>query len=141
MQKMDAGFANLASADSTRNINTMPTSSAGSPPYQLDCGNGAPTRSIPVSHRAGYAPKHKHIIRAKTNPRHIIAAQPKAATPAKASLTSNNKNRILAQTIKQAKISVVPVSKLPAKNNNFHKPKTVLKSASKIKTTQKVALH
>jgi D-alanyl-D-alanine carboxypeptidase len=141
MQKMDTSFANLASADPTRNINTMPTGSAGSPPYQLDCGNGAATRSVPASHHASYTPKRKLISRAKTNPRHIVLAQPKAATPAKASLTSNNKNRILAKTIKQAKAGVEPVSKLPAKSKNFYKPKSELKLASKTKSAQKVALH
>jgi D-alanyl-D-alanine carboxypeptidase len=140
MQKMDAGFANLDGADPTRNITTMPTGSAGSPPYQLDCGNGARTHSIP-SHSVSYAPKRKHISRAKTNSRHIIAARPKAAAPAKASLTSKNKNRILAQTIKQAKAGVEPVSKLPAKSKNFHKPKPDLKLASKAKSAQRVALH
>jgi D-alanyl-D-alanine carboxypeptidase len=142
MQKMDFSFANLASADPTRNINTMPTGSAGSPPYQLDCGNGARTHSIPASHSVSYAaPKRKHISRAKTNPRHIIAVRSKTNTPAKVSVTPKNKNRILAQTIKQAKAGVEPVSKLPPKSKNFHKPKSELKLASKTKSAQKVALH
>jgi len=141
MQKMDTSFANLASADPARNINTMPTGSAGSPPYQLDCGNGAATHSIPASHSVSYVPKRKLISRAKINPRHIVAAHPKAATPTKASLTSSNKNRILAKTIKQAKAGVEPVSKLPAKSKNFYKPKSELKLASKTKSAQRVALH
>jgi D-alanyl-D-alanine carboxypeptidase len=143
MQKMDAGFANLASADPTRNINTMPTVSAGSPPYQLDCGNGgAPTHSIPASHQASYAPKRRHISRVKTNhSRRIAAARPKTAAQAKASIKSNNKNKILAKAVKQAKVGVAPVSKLPAKSKNFHKIKTEIKVAGKTKTTQKVAVH
>lgn len=143
MQKMDAGFANLASADPTRNINTMPTVSAGSPPYQLDCGNGgAPTHSIPASHQASYAPKRRHISRVKTNhSRRIAAARPKTAAQAKASIKSNNKNKILAKAIKQAKVDVAPVSKLPAKSKNFHKIKTEIKVAGKPKNTQKVAVH
>ncbi|MCK9620863.1 MAG: D-alanyl-D-alanine carboxypeptidase [Methylobacter sp.] len=143
MQKMDAGFANLASADPTRNINTMPTVSAGSPPYQLDCGNGgAPTHSIPASHQASYAPKRRHISRVKTNhSRRIAAARPKTAAQVKASIKSNNKNKILAAAVKQAKVGVAPVSKLPAKSKNFHKIKTEIKVAGKTKTTQKVAVH
>ncbi|MGZ5056461.1 MAG: D-alanyl-D-alanine carboxypeptidase, partial [Methylobacter sp.] len=142
MQKMDASFANLDSADPTRNINTMLTSSAGSPPYQLDCGNGAATHSIPVSHHASYEPKRQHISRAKTShPRHIIAAQPKTAAQAEASIKPSNKNKILAKAIKQAKVGVDPVSKLPAKSKNFHKVKTEIKVADKTKTTQKVAVH
>jgi D-alanyl-D-alanine carboxypeptidase len=143
MQKMDAGFANLASADPTRNINTMPTVSAGSPPYQLDCGNGgAPTHSIPASHQASYAPKRRHISRVKTNhSRRIAAARPKTAAQAKASIKSNNKNKILAKAVKQAKVGAAPVSKLPAKSKNFHKIKTEIKVAGKTKTTQKVAVH
>jgi D-alanyl-D-alanine carboxypeptidase len=143
MQKMDAGFANLASADPTRNINTMPTVSAGSPPYQLDCGNGgAPTHSIPASHQASYAPKRRHISRVKTNhSRRIAAARPKTAAQAKASIKPNNKNKILAKAIKQAKVDVAPVSKLPAKSKNFHKIKTEIKVAGKPKNTQKVAVH
>jgi D-alanyl-D-alanine carboxypeptidase len=40
---MDDGFANRFNRYPTRNINTMTTSSAGIPPYQLGCGNLAPT--------------------------------------------------------------------------------------------------
>ncbi|HEY8157237.1 MAG TPA: D-alanyl-D-alanine carboxypeptidase family protein [Methylobacter sp.] len=142
MQKMDISFANLDSADPTRNINTMLTSSAGSPPYQLDCGNGAATNSIPASHHASYAPKRQHISRAKTShPRHIIAAQPKTVAQAETSIKPSNKNKILAKAIKQAKVGVDPVSKLPAKSKNFHKVKTEIKVADKTKTTQKVAVH
>ena len=40
---MDDGFANRFNPYPARNINTMTTSSAGIPPYQLGCGNMAPT--------------------------------------------------------------------------------------------------
>lgn len=40
---MDDGFANRFNPYPARNINTMTTSSAGAPPYQLGCGNMAPT--------------------------------------------------------------------------------------------------
>ena len=40
---MNDGFANKTNAYPDRNINTMPTSTAGAPPYQIGCGNMAPT--------------------------------------------------------------------------------------------------
>jgi D-alanyl-D-alanine carboxypeptidase len=40
---MDDGFANRFNPYPARNINTMATSPAGTPPYQLGCGNMAPT--------------------------------------------------------------------------------------------------
>ncbi len=40
---MNDGFANKANAYPGRNINAMPTSTAGAPPYQIGCGNMAPT--------------------------------------------------------------------------------------------------
>ena len=134
-QKMDISFA-TANVEPVGNINTMLTSSTGSPPYQLDCGNGAATHSIPASHPVSYKPKRKNISRVKTNARNIIAARPKTAAYVKASIKPTNKNMILAKAIKA---SVKPASKLPAKSTNFHKIRTEIKIAGKTKTIQKVA--
>jgi len=141
MQKMDAGFANLTNVDSARNINTMSTTSAGSPPYQLDCGNGAATHAIPASSRVNYTPKHKNISRIKTNVRGTNTVRPKTVARAKSRIKPINKSRILPKAIKQAKVSIKPAGKLPAKSKNFHKVKTDLKVAAKTKSAQKVALH
>ncbi|MGZ8182570.1 MAG: D-alanyl-D-alanine carboxypeptidase family protein [Methylobacter sp.] len=136
MQKMDFSFANLTSADPTRNINTISTSSAGSPPYQLDCGNGAAAHSIPASRHVNYAPKHKNISRIKTNLRAVNKAQPKTISRVKTSIKPPNKNKILPKTsITQAKVkSAIPQ---PVKSKNYHKAAT----AGKTKSPQKLALH
>ena len=141
MQKMDASFANLTNVDPARNINTMPTSSAGTPPYQLDCGNGAATHSIPTSNQVSYTPKRKNISRIKTNIRGVNTVRPKTVTRVKTSIKPINKSKLPPRAIKQAQASIRPVSKLPAKSNNFHKPKTDIKVAGKTKSIQKVALH
>ena len=141
MQKMDASFANLTNIDPARNINTMLTNSAGSPPYQLDCGNGGATRSIPSSRHVSYTPKHKNTSRIKSNVRGVNAVQPKTTTRIKTSINPINKSKIPPKTINQTKASVKPVSKLPAKSKNFHRPKADIKAAGKTKSTQKVALR
>ncbi len=135
MQKMDASFANLTGTDPARNINTMSTSSAGSPPYQLDCGNGAATHSIPSTSRVSYTPRSKNTGRIKT---HIRNIQPKAAIRARISAKIANKplsKKSIVQAV--AKSTVKP----SAKSQNFHKPKADIKTTNKVKTTQKVALH
>jgi len=45
MRKMDAGFVQADAKQPSRNVYTIPTGSAGMPPYQLDCGK----RPTPVS--------------------------------------------------------------------------------------------
>lgn len=140
MQKMDASFANLANAEPARNINTMSTNSAGSPPYQLDCGNGATTHSIPTTNRVNYKPRLKNTGRIKTTVRSINKAQPKVVNRAKIVTRTTNKNKMLPKkSIIQAKAK--GIIKTSAKSQNFHKPKTDLKIAGKTKSTQKVALH
>jgi hypothetical protein len=115
MQKMDAGFSNLNGVEPTRNINTMPTGSAGSPPYQLDCGNKSATHAIATSKRSYNKPKR--TISNKLNNRAQTRIKP------------INKNKALSKNITQAK------SKPPAKSKNFHKAKTDIKSVSKAKNT------
>ncbi|MGZ4953902.1 MAG: D-alanyl-D-alanine carboxypeptidase family protein [Methylobacter sp.] len=140
MQKMDASFANRTNFDPVRNINTMSTNSAGTPPYQLDCGNGAVTRSIPSTHQVSYTPRHKNISRIKTTARGLNTVHPGTLTRAKAAKPTN-KNKALANAVKQAKVTIKPAGKLPAKSKNFHKAKADIKAAGKIKNVQRVALH
>ncbi len=136
MQKMDASFANLNNIDPARNINTMSTSSAGTPPYQLDCGNGAVTRSMPTLNRVNYTPKHNNISRIKTNIRGINKVKPKPVARAKSGI----KNKIPAKKgISQAKANIKLIAKPLAKSKNFHKPQAVIKTAAKTKNIHKVA--
>jgi D-alanyl-D-alanine carboxypeptidase len=129
IQKMDAGFANLGNIDPPRNINTIATNSAGSPPYQLDCGNGAVTHVIPASIRSSYKsvpPNVSHI-------KHRIKAHHKPVTLAKASIKPNNKTINLPKiAVHPAKPKIKAVSALPAKSKHFHKVVPV----SKIKTAK-----
>lgn len=128
MQKMDASFANLDNADPARNIITMSTSSAGSPPYQLDCGNGGVSHSIPTVSRVSYKPRHKNT---HANIGSVRLAHPKTVSRAKPAIKSVSNNKMLAKTIKQAIIK--PAGKLPAKSKNFHKINAENKPAGKHK--------
>jgi D-alanyl-D-alanine carboxypeptidase len=144
MQKMDASFSNLTLAgfDPIKNINTMPTDSAGSPPYQLDCGNRGSNYSIPASHHVSYTPpRHKNIHHVKTHIRHINAVQPKTLALTKTGIKPAKKNKALAKAIKLAKADIKPAAKLPAKSKNFHKTKVDITVANKAKATQKAVLH
>jgi D-alanyl-D-alanine carboxypeptidase len=125
MQMMDASFANQTEVDPTRNINTMSTSSAGTPPYQLDCGNRGATHSISTSNRSYNKSKRR------TNSRAIHKAQAKTTNRVKASTKPINKNKALSKSIAQANSS----SKQPAKSKNFHKAKA--KADVKAKVTRK----
>ncbi|TAK62226.1 D-alanyl-D-alanine carboxypeptidase family protein [Methylobacter sp.] len=132
MQKMDTSFANLTYIDPAKNINTMSTGSAGSPPYQLDCGDGAATHSIPASIH-NYKPRHKNISRIKARSRGVNKIQHKAAlSPNKTGRTIVVKTRLKPAT--QAKATKL-------KSTNFHKPKTTVKTVNKTKSSEKVALH
>jgi D-alanyl-D-alanine carboxypeptidase len=121
MQKMDAGFAHLTSAAPTRNINTMPTGSAGSPPYQLDCGNrgGAVPRTIPVSNRSYHKSKHKTISRVKTNSKGTTKPQLKTVTRPQTGVKPVTKSK------------VQPQAAIQAKSKNFHQPKAGNKASNK----------
>lgn len=140
MQKMDASFANQFSDSPTKNISTMPTDSAGSPPYQLDCGNGGSMHSIPTSNRGYHKSKRKNISRIRTNIRSINKVQRKTINRAKTSIKAINKNRIPSKNIIQAKANINSISKRPAKSRNFHKPKTYIKAISKTRSTRKGTL-
>ena len=66
------GFANNFNPNPAKNINTMPTNFAGTPPYQLGCGNKAPTtisssnEGVHKHNRTKHSGKHHHTIKRKT---------------------------------------------------------------------------
>ncbi len=111
MQKMDASFAQADNP--TRNINTMAIRSAGLPPYQLDCGNGAVAQPRSVS-------------------THINKAVRKQAASAKNKRKPVN-NKALKKSVTKTKNSHTK----QVKSTNYHKPKTVIKTSKKTKTTHK----
>ncbi|MFI3187860.1 MAG: D-alanyl-D-alanine carboxypeptidase family protein [Methylococcaceae bacterium] len=138
MQKMDASFARQASFEPTRNINTMPTNLAGSPPYQLDCGNGAVTHATPVSSRSNYKFVRPTPSRLKPNLNRIGKVQHKVIHLAKPGTKVINKTTVLSKKsivrTKQAVKTLKSVSKLPVKSENFHKVKAASKPTRKTKT-------
>lgn len=113
MQKMDTSFAKQDDVTSTRNISSMSTDSAGSPPYQLDCGNSGITHAIPVSNRS-VRPATKHAIKGGNKVQH------KALHRTKSGINSIIKAKKSKRVVKQV---VKNVHKLPAKSKNFHKAK------------------
>ena len=132
---MDNGFANRLSHYPARNINTMTTSSTGSPPYQLGCGNLASTsigsnnngdsysnqprltnKSNHVS-RTGHSNKHKHINKSKQVSKSKTASKSKPSNKKK--IASNSK-----PASKSNKSKAVARSKPVSKSKIASKPKS-----------------
>jgi D-alanyl-D-alanine carboxypeptidase len=106
---MDDGFANRFNPYPARNINTMTTSSAGTPPYQLGCGNMAPTTIGSNDNGDSYNDKPKLISKSKRinktrhmnnrknvkNAKHISKSKTvsKAKTASKKKVVSKTKSR------------------------------------------------
>ncbi|MDP3333141.1 MAG: hypothetical protein Q8S55_14360 [Methylococcaceae bacterium] len=114
MQKMDAGFAGNFS-DPSRTVENMPTGSAGTPPYQLDCGNGASN---------SYAAANRVPVIASTRHRHVAVA------PSRVKYARSGRSRV-----GHNKVAVI---KVPAKKTNN---KLSYKSASSIKPRQAAPLQ
>ena len=146
---MDNGFYNRFNPYPARNINTMTTSYAGMPPYQLGCGNLARTtmgsndnsdsssdqpRLIRKSNyisNTRYSDNHQNVTKTKASNKHKTASK---AKPAKMSKTvSKAKPAGKSKTVSKAK----PVSKktVAAKSKPAGKSTAVSKSkpASKSK--------
>lgn len=113
MQKMDAGFAGNFS-DPSRTVENMPTGSAGTPPYQLDCGNGASN---------SYAAANRVPVIAATRHRHVAAA------PSRVKYVRSGRSRVV-----HNKVAVI---KVPTKKTNN---KLSYKSASSIKPRKAIPL-
>lgn len=147
-EMMDNGFANRFDADGAKNINTMPIRYPGTPPYQLGCGNRAPT-----SHVAGYtgkdsdlthrlvsksnsADKAKLVSRIKTASKARSAGKVKVASKAK----SHSRSKFVASTKSVSRSKFVAGNKLSAgKNKIASKAKFVskIKTASSAKSVSK----
>lgn len=120
MQKMDAGFANAVS-DPARNVQTMSTGSAGTPPYQLDCGNGGSSAGSETAYkplpskRSLHNSRHKHVTPTLTRTKF-----------AKTSRSNTKRN-------------VPRVTKAPISKSLYKKASTVKPSAKKIIPKQATA--
>jgi len=126
---MDDGFANRSNRYPARNINTMTNSSAGTPPYQLGCGNMAPTTVASNDSGDTYIDPPKHFSKSKSrhhanNRKHVkntkhISKNKKIgkAKPARKNKTTASKRK--------------PVNK---SKTTVSKPKPVKKTKSASKT-------
>ena len=130
---MDDGFANRFNPYPARNINTMTTSSAGSPPYQLGCGNlahttmGSNDNSDSYNEKPKLVSKSNHVSKTRhTNNRKDVK---------KTKHISKGKTAKKAKPVSKSKA----VSKTKPVNKNTHKSKTVSKAkpAGKSKTVSK----
>ncbi|NOS87406.1 MAG: D-alanyl-D-alanine carboxypeptidase [Methylococcaceae bacterium] len=81
IKMMDAGFANPYNAGTGKNINTLTAGLAGTPPYQLGCGNLAPTHigandndPAPVHARPRIIRSAKPVNKTRpASPRHLVS--------------------------------------------------------------------
>ncbi|MEI6067330.1 MAG: hypothetical protein WCP96_08325, partial [Methylococcaceae bacterium] len=106
-----------------KNISTMATSSAGTPPYQLGCGNAAPTtigssdndtpRIVGKSMRVS---NHRHLksSRSVKNTKHVG----KSKSYAKSKPASKNKHVIKATSVNKNKKSIGKIK--PVKTHYHH---------------------
>jgi D-alanyl-D-alanine carboxypeptidase len=86
---MDAGFNNTLNVNQARNINALPTRMAGSPPYQLGCGNRMPTQvaanslgsRLDSSNRSTRKPLKNSVKIVKAS--HKVAVKPKHSVKSK----------------------------------------------------------
>jgi len=124
MQKMDAGFANPLGDGPVKNINTMATGSAGSPPYQLDCGNHASTNMVAKHHGS----KHK-ANRARTTSKSV------RNTSRKSIHATITKNKPQYKSINLAKTT----SKYPVNSKSTSRVQSTIKGTSPNKTYRKAA--
>lgn len=93
MRKMDASFVQT-DVNRGRNIYTIPTGSAGIPPHQLDCGNGAAVRPAKVSTRSGANAKS---VKSKKKVRKTKSSQKKAKS------TNYHKPKTVSKTTRKTK--------------------------------------
>lgn len=160
MHKMDASFA-MGYGDPSRTIESMPTGSPGTPPYQLDCGNGAANSyaavnrlpAIPNLHTSRYkhaAPTLSTVKHNRTSHSRITHHKPRITKVVISKAAPKTKNKTLYKSASSTKprINKVPskqvviaakntrpttknISKVPVKSRATVKPKTPLKVAQK----------
>ncbi len=119
MQKMDAVFANADSFAPERNVITMPASSAGSPPYILDCGNNGAIHSVSTVHHSHVKVKHKSTSQTKTSVKSIKHIHPAVIAKAKTGSKVTGKNKILPKKV--IKTASKTIAKASVKNKHYHK--------------------
>ena len=123
---MDDGFANRFNPYPARNINTLTTSSAGLPPYQLSCGNLAPTTMSSNDNSDSYSDQPKLInksnyvskIRHTNKPQNVTKKRPvsKSKTVSKAKPVSKSKTVSKAKPVSKSKT----VSKAKPGKTRYH---------------------
>jgi D-alanyl-D-alanine carboxypeptidase len=144
MNMMDNGFSNRYTRDAGRNIDTMPVSYGGEPPYQLDCGKGA--KGHPVSLAQGSdvgrqdtkpksISKNKHYSKAKSTGKRKhyskkTVAPRKKSTASKSKVASSKKARSSSSKSKLAKAAKSRVAAKPSSKSTKAK-KIAGKSHSK----------
>lgn len=125
---MNDGFANRFSTYPARNINTMTASSAGSPPYQLGCGNLAPTNvasnynAVSYSDQPRLTSKSNHVSKSKTASKSKPSSKKKIVSKSK----TVSKSKIASKTKPASKSSK---SKAIAKSKPVSKSKIASKSS------------
>jgi len=154
MQKMDASFAR-GYGDPGRTIESMPTGSAGTPPYQLDCGNGAAgsyAAANPLPTKVSlHKPQYKHATPAPKHAKHSQANRsrvaPHSPRASKAVLSKTAKNKGLyksasstkprLKTITAKQVVIANKNSRPAAKNVSKPP--MKSQAAKVKAPLKVA--
>lgn len=132
MQKMDASFANQFGDSPVKNISTMPTGSAGSPPYQLDCGNRASTNAVKKHHGGKHKARHRNINQATITDKSVSSTSHKSMHRTNTHTIAMNKSQH--KSINLAKTT----SKYPVKSkSNSSRVQSTVKGTSPSKTYSK----
>ncbi|MEY3759681.1 MAG: hypothetical protein RIR39_1172 [Pseudomonadota bacterium] len=119
---MNDGFANRFNPYPVKNISTMTTSSAGIPPYQLGCGNAAPTT---IGSNDNDTPRivgnSKHVSKSRhlnsNRPVKHIKQSGKSKSYAKSKPASKNKHVIKTSSVNKNKKSV---GKTKPRKTHYH---------------------
>ncbi len=116
IKMMNDGFANRFDTNPETNINAMTSNTGGTPPFQLGCGNMAPT-SIDSS-----AIKDTYIIKPKLNSRHRHSIHHTSMTPI-LKKTPLVKAKVIAKpkVVTKNKAKTIKIEK--ANKTRYHHPK------------------
>jgi D-alanyl-D-alanine carboxypeptidase len=126
IKMMDDGFANRFNAYPDRNINTVTTSSPGTPPYQLGCGNLAPATNGSNGKSSSYKRKTKSISKSKRTSKGVHANNRKHVknttqiTKGKSVKKTKSANKKHASKAKPASKSKKSSNKSKSSKNHYH---------------------
>ena len=136
---MDNGFANRLNHYQTKNINTMPTSSAGSPPYQLGCGNLAPTKIGSDDSSDSYSNKPRALKSSNHGSKPRYLNNTKSSAKSKPSSRSKTANKSKSSNNKKLASKSKPVNNKTASKNKSagKKSKTATNSKHASKAVSK----